>query len=120
MKNKQILPIPFLILILAGLVSLFSIVATRRSPASTVRDDSLQMQTVEQERMAAIYFRVLSWLSDVTPRAAEHVKADPQPAHVPPAGKTPRHQERLSSVKLCTFHSAQNLAANKYHARNLD
>ena len=57
MKNKQVLPIPFLILILAGLVSLFSIVATRRSPASTVRDDSLQMQTVEQERMAAIYFR---------------------------------------------------------------
>ena len=120
MKNKQVLPIPFLILILAGLVSLFSIVATRRSPASTVRDDSLQMQTVEQERMAAIYFRILSWLSDVTPRAAEPVKANPQPAPISPAGKTPRRQERLNRVELCAFHPAHILAAIKCRARNLD
>ena len=120
MKNKQVLPIPFLILILAGVVSVFSIAATRKSPVSMVKDDSLQMQTVEQERMAAIYFRILSWLSDVTPRATEPVKANPQPAPVPPVGRTPRRRERRSSVELCTFHSAQSLAASICRAGNLD
>jgi hypothetical protein len=80
MKNKRNLPIPFLVLTLAGMVSLFSILATRSSRAGMVREDSLQMQTVEQERMAALYFRILSWLSDVTPRATEPVKATPEPA----------------------------------------
>ncbi|HXW15122.1 MAG TPA: hypothetical protein VEN79_11485 [Terriglobia bacterium] len=120
MKNKQVLPIPFMILILAGVVSLFSIAATRKSPGSAVKDDSLQMQTVEQERMAAIYFRILSWLADVTPRAAEPVKANPQPAPVLPAGKTPRRGERRGRVELCALHSAQSLAASKYRARNLN
>ena len=90
MKNKRALPIPFLILILAGVVSLFSILADRGSRASMVKDDSLQMQTVEQERMAAIYFRILSWLSDLTPRAAEPAKANPQPAPGPQVVKAPR------------------------------
>lgn len=120
MKNKQVLPIPFLILILAGVVSLFSIAATRKSPVGMIKGDSLQMQTVEQERMAAIYFRILSWLSDVTPRPTEPVKANPQPAPVPPVGNTPRRRERRSRFVLCTFHSAQSLTANKCRASNLD
>jgi hypothetical protein len=120
MKNKQVLPIPFLILILAGVVSLFSIAATRKSRVGMTKDDPLQMQTVEQERVAAIYFRILSWLSDVTPRPAGPVKANPQPAPVPPVGKTPRRRERRSSVELCTFHSTQSLTASKRRASNLD
>jgi len=120
MKNKQLLPIPFLILILAGVVSLFSLAATRKSPSSITRDDSLQMQTIEQERMAAIYFRILSWLSDFTPRPAEPVKANPQPAPVPPAGKTPRRRERRGSFELCTFHPLQSLVASKCRASNLN
>ena len=70
MKNKGVLPIPFLILILAGVVSLFSILAGRGAKASMVKDDSLQMQTVEQERIAEFYFRTLSWLSDVIPQGS--------------------------------------------------
>ena len=120
MKNKRNLPIPFLVLILAGMVSLFSILATRNSPAGMVREDSLQMQTVEQERMAAFYFRILSWLSDLTPRATEPVRANPQPAPVPHVERTPRGHERQARVDLCTFPSAQNLAASKRRARNIN
>ena len=80
MKNKGCLPIPFLILILAGVVSLFSLIATSTSRAGMVRDHSPQVQMMEQQRMAAVYFRILSWLSDVTPRPAEHAKSNPQPA----------------------------------------
>jgi hypothetical protein len=120
MKNKQVLPIPFLILILAGAVSLFSILADRGSRAGMVRDDSLQMQTVEQERMAAIYFRVLSWLSDITPRAAEPANANPQPAPMTQVIKAPLRRERQGRIEICTFPTAQNLATGKPRARNLN
>jgi len=120
MKNKRDLPIPFLILILAGVVSLFSILADRGSRASMVRDDSLQMQTVEQERMAAFYFQLLSWISNVTPRAAEPAKANPQPAPVPHAVRTPRRQEPQGRIELCTLPCRQNLAATKRRARNFN
>ncbi|MGA2984273.1 MAG: hypothetical protein ABSG32_10675 [Terriglobia bacterium] len=120
MENKRGLPIPFLILLLAGVVSLFSMVAGRGSRASMVSPVSLQMQTVEQERMAAIYFRILSWLSDVTPRATEPAKANPQPAAVPQVLKSPRRRARPGRIEFCTLHAAQNLAARKLRARNLD
>lgn len=120
MKNKRVLPIPFLILILAGVVSLFSIAADRGSRAGMVRDDSLQMQTVEQERMAAFYFRILSWLSDLTPRAAEPAKANPQPAHVPQSTKAPRRRARQGRIELCTLRSGKNLPAGKTSARTFN
>ncbi len=120
MQNKRFLPLPFLILILAGVVSLFSIVADRGSRASIVRNDSLQMQTVEQERMAEFYFRILSWLSGVIPRAAEPVKASPQPAPVPQCTTAPRRRVHPARIELCTFHSGLTLAANKLRARTSD
>jgi len=120
MKKTRGLPIPFLILILAGVVSLFSIAADRSSPANMVRDDSLQMQTVEQERMAAFYFRILSWLSDVTPREAEPAKANPQPAHVPQSTKAPRRRARQGRIDLCALRSGKNLAASKTGARTFN
>lgn len=121
MKNKQVLlPIPFLVLILAGVVSLFSMAAGRSSGAGTVRDDSLQMQTIEQERMAAFYFRILSWLSDLTPRTAQPAKANPQPAPTPQVIKTPRRRERPGRIELCTLPCAQKLAAAKRGARNFN
>ena len=55
-------------------MSLVSIVANRGAQASMVRNDSVQMQTIEQERMAEFYFRILSWLSDLRPRAADPAK----------------------------------------------
>ena len=120
MKPKQSLPIPFLILILAGVVSLYSIVASHLSGAAVAQDSSLQMQTVEQERVAAIYFRILSWLSDVTHRNAEPVQAKPQPAAAPQAAKGPRHPECKVNVALCAFRYAHDLALGKSHARSLN
>jgi hypothetical protein len=120
MKPKQSLPIPFLILILAGVVSLYSIIAGRVSGAATVQDNSLQMQTVEQERVAEIYFQVLSWLSDVTHRTAEPVQAKPQPAAEPQVAKGPRHRECKVNVALCAFRYAHDLALGKSYARSLN
>jgi hypothetical protein len=70
--------------------------------------------------MAAIYFRLLSWLSDITPRAAEAAKANPQPAPVAKVVKAPRRQERPGRIELCTLHSGKNLAASKPRARNFN
>jgi hypothetical protein len=120
MKNKPGLPIPFLILILAGVVSLFSILADHVGPAGMVREDSVQMQTVEQERLAGFYFHILSWLSQITPRAAEPVKAHPQPAPVPQVIKSPRRRERPGRIELCTFTSVQNLATGNRTTHQLN
>jgi hypothetical protein len=120
MKNKQSLPIPFLILILAGVVSLFSIVADRGSRASTVGSDSMQMQTVEQERMTTFYFRILSWLSDLSPRAVHPAKANPQPAPGPKIMKAPQRSVRPGRIELCTFPDGEDLALNKRQAHTID
>jgi hypothetical protein len=120
MKPKQSLPIPFLILILAGIVSIYSLVAGRVSGAATVPDNSLQMQTVEQERVAEIYFGVLSWLTDVTHRTAEPVQAKPQRAAEPQVANGPRHRECKLSVALCAFRYAHDLATGKSHAGNMN
>jgi hypothetical protein len=120
MKNKRTLPIPFLILILAGVVSLFSIFADRGSRASVVRNDSLQMQTVEQERMAAVYFRILSWLSDVTPRTPEPAEAGSQPSPAQQVVTAPPRPLRQGSIELCTLRSRRKLAASKPRAHSLN
>jgi hypothetical protein len=117
MKKQRGLPIPFLILILAGIVSTFSLFADHGSRANRVRSDSLQVQTVEQERMAAVYFRVLSWLSTVTPRPAESAQADPQPASLPQPPNAPQRRVQPGRVVLCAFHPRQILAARKTQPR---
>ncbi len=120
MKNKGCLPIPFLILILAGVVSLFSLIATSTSRAGMVRDHSPQVQMMEQQRMAAVYFRILSWLSDVTPRPAEHAKSNPQPAGARQGVASPDPPAHHSSIELCTFPSAQNSATVNHRTRHLN
>jgi hypothetical protein len=120
MKPKQNLPMPFLILILAGVVSIYSLVASRVSGAAAVQDNSLQMQTVEQERVAEIYFQVLSWLSDVTHRTAEPAQAKPQRATEPQVVNGSRHRECKVSVALCAFRYAHDLAVGKSHAGNMN
>jgi len=85
-----------------------------------VREDSLQMQTIEQERMAAFYFRILSWFSDLTPRATQPAKANPQPAPTPQVIKAPRRPGRPGRIELCTLHSRRNLAASKAGTRNFN
>ncbi|MGD0221329.1 MAG: hypothetical protein ABSF71_03260 [Terriglobia bacterium] len=120
MKNTRGLPIPFLILILAGAVSLVSIVANRGAQASMVRNDSVQMQTIEQERMAEFYFRILSWLSDLRPRAADPAKATPHTSTPPKAVKSPPRGAHRGRIELCTFSSSQSLPNSKPRAHSLD
>jgi hypothetical protein len=118
MKNKRVLPVPFLILILAGVVSLFSLVEDRSSSAKMVKEDSLQTQTVEQERMAAIYFRILSWLSNVNPKGQEPAKATPQPVSAHQVEKTPQRTARPGRIELCALPVARSLTTAKPRTRN--
>ena len=118
MQSKRSVPLPFLILILAGIVSIGSLLSDRSARAGTIKSDSLQMQMVEQERMAEIYFRILSWLSDLSPRLAEPVKANPQPA--PQNLRTPPRGEHAGRIEFCTFHSARNLTAGTRRGRSLE
>ncbi len=85
-----------------------------------VRDDSLQMQTVEQERAAEFYFRVLSWLSDITPRTAKPAKASPQPTPAPRVVKSPRQRVRQGRIEYCVFRYARNLTTGKLRVPNLN
>jgi hypothetical protein len=118
MKDRRLLPIPFLVLILAGLVSLGSLAMGLGTRSGGVRQDSVQMQTVEQERLAAIYFSVLSWLSDVVPRAEK-----PHPA---PSSMRPRLANSISTrprscpIELCMFRHTRNLAAQNRAARRIE
>jgi hypothetical protein len=70
MQMKRSLPLPFLVLILAGALLTVSFFAGRRSRARTAQEYPSGTQTVGQERMAALYFRVLSWLCDVAPKGS--------------------------------------------------
>ncbi len=119
MKKKRGLPIPFAVIMLAGLVSLFSILADRGSRGGMVRDDTLQMQTVEQQRMAAIYFRILWWLSDIT-RGPAPAKAHPRPAPAPRVIRAPRQLERHARIELCTFACDKDLAAHRTRVHSLN
>jgi hypothetical protein len=110
MKNKRFLPMPFLVLILAGVVSLSSSFLGRDSRAGTVRADSLQVQTVQQEHLAAVYFRILSWLSEITPQSTQRVKANHRPAPTHKDLRTPRRSGRPDRMEFCAFDYTQNPA----------
>ena len=120
MKQMRKLPIPFLILILAGAVSIYSLLASRNSRAATAQDNSLEMQTIEQERVAAVYFRVLSWLSDVSTRNPEPVLANSQPGATPQVTKRLRRWECQIGIELCNFHPGQGAADRKSRACTLN
>jgi hypothetical protein len=114
MKSKRVLPIPFLILILAGVASLFSMVAGGNSKPDTVRDNSLQMQTVEQERVAALYFRVLSWLAEFTSPKAPATKPQSQTAPTPRSVQSRSRRTCQAKPELCVYHSAQKPAEGRH------
>jgi len=120
MKHKGVLPIPFLILIVAGVVSLFSVFADRQPRAAVTGSSPLQMQTVEQERMAVIYFRVLSWLSDVIPRGGDPVKANPPSHPAPKPTKASPRCGRPGRIELCTYHSGKNSTRYNPGTHNLN
>jgi len=110
MKLKGVLPVPFLILILAGIASIFNVFADRAPRVAVTGGNSLQMQTVEQERMVDSYFRVLSWLSDVIPRAANPAKVNPSSGPAPQPLKASPPCGRQGRVELCAFPSSKSVA----------
>jgi len=110
MSIKGVLPVPFLILILAAVVSLFSVIADRAPQAAVGEKDSLQIQTVEQERMAAAYFRVMAWLSDVMPQAGKPAKTISPSVPTPSLTKASSRCEGRGRIELCTFRSKKTAA----------
>jgi len=118
MQKKRVPPLPFLVLILAGVVSLVSIITERSSRATMAKEDPLKVQTVEQERTAALYFRILSWLSDVAPKGSAPPKAAPQPPRVSQAVKTWHAPAGRGKVELCVLPAEPTVGGVKRLARN--
>ena len=116
MRTKGVLPIPFLILILAGIIALCMVVADRGAGAAIVRDDSPRVQMIEQQRAAEYYFRVLSWLSDLTARPAKPANTHPQPT--PHVVKSPR--QRLGRIEFCRLALGSNSTPSKTCPHSLD
>ena len=75
MRKKRFASLNIL-LAAAGAAILFFFLTPRHVPATR---GTAQLQTVEQERMAAVYFRVLSFLSSVMPES-HAVSSDPAPS----------------------------------------
>jgi hypothetical protein len=103
MQKNRLPPLPFLVLLLCGLIAPIAILAGRFSPAPVAKEDTLQVQTVEQERMAAVYFRILSWLADVTPAGSPASGTAPQPSRAPLAVKASQGSADHTKVELCTL-----------------
>jgi hypothetical protein len=70
------LPIPFLILILAGIVCLGSFMAGLSFCTRSGCNRAAQIQTVEQERMVAFYLQFLTWMTDIS---SKYYDVNPQP-----------------------------------------
>lgn len=113
MQKNRLPPLPFLILLLAGLVGLIAVLAGRLSPAPMTKEDTLQVQTVEQERMAAIYFRILSWLADVTPKGSPASGTAAQPPRAAAVGKASEGPAAHAKVQLCTLSGEHEVARVK-------
>lgn len=119
MKDRRALPIPFLILILAGLVSLVGLFTSHRARASARDDDAVQVQTVEQERMVAMYFRVSSWLAGVTaPREAAPAHVNRPVTSLSRVAGAAGNPVPPGRIELCTMRLAHN--ADAKHRRCLN
>ncbi len=105
MKNHRRLPIPFLVVILAGVLSVFTSLANDGSAGNRV-DNSVQMQSIEQERMAAMYFRVMTWLSSAKSQAVDSAKANSHPAPTPRVITPVRNASLRPKIRFCSFHTA--------------
>jgi len=110
---------PFLILILAGVMSLVSLVTDRMTGASASRSDLLTIQNVEQERMAEFYFRVLSWLSGLKPQAAAPSNTSPKSPAERKVVKSPQRGDRRGKIEFCSYSSSLR-AISKSGRHDLD
>jgi hypothetical protein len=110
MNKERGLPIPFLILMLAGVMSVISLFVGRGARAGMDRGHSFQVQTIEQERTAAFYFRVLSWLSDRTLGPTERVKAQPHLALAPQITRSRELRTGPDKIELCALRCTRRFA----------
>lgn len=114
MQLSPKLPLPFLIVIVAGAASLFSIVSDRGSRHDAADNHSVQMQTAEQEQIAAVYFRVLSWLSNIAPpSSAPAVQVQSQRKPAPQLVKHLHRVANCAGIELCSLRI-------RLHSRHLE
>jgi hypothetical protein len=118
MQMKRALPLPFLVVILAGVLLTVSFYVERRSRARTAKEDSPGTQTVGQERMAALYFRILSWLSDVAPKGSAPSDAAQQLSRVSHAMQPWRAPAGRSEVDLSALPAEPTVVGADRVARN--
>jgi hypothetical protein len=118
MSKHRIIPIPFLILILAAVVSLGSILSDRGARASAVSDNSVQVQTIEQERIAGIYFRVMSWLSGISTPRPQPVTVDHPAVPAPRVITGPANPGLPCRIELCAMRLERSLTAKHHHNLN--
>ena len=116
MQQKRSLPIPFIILMLAGIVALGTLIAGLSSGTVMARDASPELQSVEQERIAMGYLRILAWLSDLTQHTAAPTPITAQ--HM--VAQKSEHTYRPIPLALYAFRSARNFAATRFHAHVWD
>jgi len=115
MKKLRALPIPFLILILAGVVSLFSVFAGPGTPPSEAQVRALPALTVGQEHATTAYFRVLSWLLNVTaPRGTQPDSTVNPLKAAQRMAKTTHAVLCPSRIELCTLRLTQNIASRTH------
>ena len=101
MQKKRFAPLaPFLAV--AGIVALSFTLGGRSAPATK---EPAQIQTVEQERMAATYFRVLTFLSEVMPKRTS-VRPQPEPAKGNPLASP-------ASIELCRYWTGHDQPVDK-------
>jgi len=115
MQKKYVIPLLCLILITAA-VSGIRVFAGRNKPVPAAKADSLQVQTVEQERMAAMYFRVLTWLAEIAPQGPEPAKVLPESPRAPLSAKPLHPPASQGKVELCSL-AAGHRPIPKCHTR---
>jgi len=111
MQKRRLPSLSILFLTLISL-SLFAFLTKRSAPASR---ETIQVQTVEQERMAALYFRVLSFLSDVLPKKTTATPPASPRSEVKKTGITPAARGKM---ELCTFVAEHDNNGNKCSTQN--
>lgn len=101
------LPIPVLMLALAGALTLFSVVAEHLPSTAAAAQGGQRTQAAEVQPAALTYFRVMDWLAQFMPggpgKTAAAPKAAPSARLIDRSGKTPS-----TPVRLCSLHVRAN------------
>ncbi len=96
--RKSRLPLPFLIMALGLALLLVKFLEDKtvhaRAHDSTTVTTNQPVQSVEQQKVAAVYFRIMSWLSAIAPKNPQPARPqvnDPAAVSVDPSNGGPRN-----------------------------